>query len=577
VNTSEHNRFLRHCDEVYRTLLTRVSHFSRRETEARLAWLQFTAEFASVAHPGRYADGALENLVLEVGLNLEEFASRSTSKQAFNIQDACLPALARRKILHVATTVYHVGGHTRLIKNWIKNDPSSCHSLAILDQQTEELPNWLREAVEESGGKMVIFPPRRGLLTKAVWLRRLVQSNVDTVVLHQHPRDVVPVVALATKDCPPVALLNHADHVFWLGGSVADTIINIRESGASISRARRFARSDSLLPVPLENVADNSTKRDVRAQLGIPEDQIVLLSIGTKYKYRPTDTHNFFRTARMILEQNQDAHLYLIGISENDLSEEFAQVTHPRLHPLGVIEFPFRYQVAADIYLEGFPFGSLMSLLEVAMRGICPVLALAPASKVLATDDLALDGLIVNAPDQAKYVEVVNFLIRNKDERERIGQEIKQRVVDFHCGNLWQEHLTEIYNYLSGVAHESRALPNTTYSETPDDISLSEFDFHGLESQPSLAFTAQRNFYAEGRVEDLIQLLKMSLAANETMLSYKNLLYLLVRYAKVLSLSDMLQLATASFPLPLFKTMPPHIRGWGGVFYRYEETVLDSR
>jgi hypothetical protein len=45
-------------------------------------------------------------------------------------------------------------------------------------------------------------------------------------VLHVHPWSVIPVVALGMTGGPPVMLLNHLSQQFWVGGSVADLVLN---------------------------------------------------------------------------------------------------------------------------------------------------------------------------------------------------------------------------------------------------------------------------------------------------------------------------------------------------------------
>ena len=62
---------------------------------------------------------------------------------------------------------------------------------------------------------------------------------------------MAPVLAFADKRCPPVALLNHADHIFWLGSTISDLIINQRDIGKVLSEERRFARHNTVLPIPL--------------------------------------------------------------------------------------------------------------------------------------------------------------------------------------------------------------------------------------------------------------------------------------------------------------------------------------
>src|SRR6185503_6674419 len=109
-------------------------------------------------------------------------------------------------------------------------DKGSEHHVALTQQGTSNLPPRLREAAKNSGGRLHLLDRRGSLLRIAHSLRRIA-SDVDFIVLHVHPDDVVPTLAFgAGIDHPPIAYLNHADHVFWIGSEICDINLNIRES-----------------------------------------------------------------------------------------------------------------------------------------------------------------------------------------------------------------------------------------------------------------------------------------------------------------------------------------------------------
>ena len=251
--------FLRKSASIYERLTERVLSLRKEgHPERALMWIQLTANFAWLFHPARFADGEIENIALEIGKELEALqqppADTSTNESHSREQ---------RRVLHVATGVSGIGGHTRLISNWMENDGDSRHSLLLLSQPNEPVPEWLRLAAEASGGTITSLPSNLHLLEKATRLRAFARDQADIVVLHQHPDDVVPVVAFAAEGGPPVVIMNHADHVFWLGTSVADVVGNIREFGKRLCEERRFARHSMLLPIPLGAVARGRCSRDL--------------------------------------------------------------------------------------------------------------------------------------------------------------------------------------------------------------------------------------------------------------------------------------------------------------------------
>jgi len=460
-------------DEIYKNLVNHIRKFDfEKDAEIVLKWIEFTADFAQNSHTGRLADGSLENIALEIGRKLEYlFSKENDGNKISNVPQ--FRKLSKRHVLHIATTVYKTGGHTRLINNWIRNDVNSIHSLLLINQTTD-LPNWLVQIVQRNGGKLIILPPRTSFLPKAKALREVTRSNVDMVILHHHPNDVVPIVAFAKEELPPVAIMNHADHQFWLGSTIADAIIDFRGYGKELSEKRRFAKETLFLPIPLNDNQPALTRSEARKRLNIADGIVMLLSIGASYKYYPLNDHDFFKTSVKLLEQNQDAHLYVIGVDFDENMEFFGKVKHKRLHLLGVIEDTDLYHIASDLYLDGFPYGGGTTILEASSFGICPILQFAPLASYMYLEDISLSGTINCAKNENDYIEQVTYLIRNPDKRGNIGKEVRNKVLLQHTGQEWQDYLDQIYFFLSEVRHRPATIPYAPKCSTEYDSVLSK-------------------------------------------------------------------------------------------------------
>ena len=71
-----------------------------------------------------------------------------------------------------------------MASRWMKNDCSGrVHSVALLSQEVP-VPASLRQAVENSGGRIHIADPAGSLVNRAVWLRRLAAEDANYVILH---------------------------------------------------------------------------------------------------------------------------------------------------------------------------------------------------------------------------------------------------------------------------------------------------------------------------------------------------------------------------------------------------------
>ena len=474
---------LQYCQDTYEYLWQRFLEFRRRaEPEQVLAGVEGMARFAWMHHPGKFADSVLEQFALEIGTQLELLISDLSSGLSYN--NLRLPGAhsSRRCVLHVATSAYEIGGHSRAIANWIRNDPTSNHWLILTRQKEGASPGWLSAIVRASGGAVISLADTMTIIQKAYELRQISLQGFQSVILHTHPDDVVPLVAFAPPTGPSVGCYNHADHVFWLGASIADVMIHFRDSGATLSQARRCSRKNFVLPIPLDPRHTKSSRSFARAQLGMANDQVILLSIGTCFKYSPTCEHNFFQATRAILEEYSRAHLYLIGVTPAEATHYGGQDVHPRTHCLGVLPDPSLYQQAADIYLEGFPIGSLTSLLETAQMGAAVVLKHLPLAPIVAGKDPALESLL-SQPPREEYANSVNRLIADPAQRQWLSRRIQQRVVESHTGTTWCNHLQDLYAILADQVHQPAGLVDTVSKTTLDDLASCQVQELGTERQ----------------------------------------------------------------------------------------------
>lgn len=459
---------LRRNSEGYEGLVGLIERLHpRRQANTVLAGVSAVAGLASLHHPGRFADGRVENLAVRIGRDLGRLP---TSGGLGAVEVTGQLEQGRRRVLHVATAVRTTGGHTRTILNWARQDQDSHHTLLLTGQGPYPVPSWLAEAVLTGGGRLVLFPTKAPWVEKARGLRELASAEADLVVLHHFPDDVTPVVALAADGGPPVALLNHTDHHFWLGGTVADTVINLRGIGQRLSEERRFARSNCVLPIPLTDPLQGRTRAEARAAVGARDDQLLLLSVGRAEKYVPTATHNFYATGAKLLDRYPHAHLQLVGVSAGDVGAGVA--LHPRLHLAGEVEDPSAYQLAADVYLEGFPFGSSTALLESILSGVPAVPAFAPALDLIATNDDAVTDLLPTPADEAEYLAAASGLIEDAERRVSLGAELRRRLLTSHTNEGWLDRLQTIYRSATAMAHRARELPAAPCAFTPTDHSL---------------------------------------------------------------------------------------------------------
>ncbi len=437
-------------------------------------WAQIAAHFATYRHNGLYASGELESLLLDI--------AKALAPSAGSRPDLDAPAKhpSRRRILHVLTRALPVGGHTRVVERWARNDSASTHSL-VATAQTDPLPSWLEEAIAESGGLFETLAGSSGdLLGRALRLRALAGARADVVVLHAHPYDVVPSLAFGVDGGPPVVLFNHSDATFWLGSRTADVVADMRESGRRHTLQRRGVRSSAPLPVPLVSPQDGLSREAAKRQLGIASSATVLFTAGEDFKFVPRGENDFFRTAGRILSRHGDAILVAAGSSDRGRWRFDADRLAPeRFLFHGPGEKIGLLQAAADIYLDPFPAASLTVALETAARGVPLVGLRQPANPLFSSaDDPAFENGPGHVDSLEEYERRADALIGNPRMRDREGGDAARAVAAFHMTPGWNAALERLLDALPS-RHTVGPPAATLDAPGEGDLFLAEFEATG--------------------------------------------------------------------------------------------------
>lgn len=442
---------------------------ARRWSSANAALLcvEAAATFASAHHPGRVYDGTIENLALAIGARLDDGPSRQA-------RSAGAGALRRRRVLHVSPFMWRVGGHTRTLQNWVRLDRESQHSVALTQSMDPMLLPDMQKEVGRSGGEIFLLPSRQGPLDKARTLRAIARRSADLIVLHHTCNDVVPIAAFAAKDLPPVAFVNDCDQAFWLGCSVADLVVNQREAGARLSRERRAAKRNTVLPIPLLELHGDTSRDEARRALGIPPDTPMLLTVGRAIKYRPSGSHDFFRTVRSVLDRETRAQLYVVGLGEEEAIRWQIDFRHPRIHLCGARTDLDRYWASADLYLESMPFGSATALMEAVHAGLPAVLPFAPPLDLFVTNH-GLESILRNPETEADYVAEVIGLLRDDARRLALAEALAAHISAHHTGEGWRRQLEQLYALTDTLRHDPGPVPATGCVDSPLDRALSDW------------------------------------------------------------------------------------------------------
>ncbi|MBN1974560.1 MAG: hypothetical protein JW787_13050 [Sedimentisphaerales bacterium] len=449
-------------------VLSATKALSNKKYNEAIGLAELYGSYAWLCHSGIYSCPKIENILLEIA---QKIPRRITGLNV-GLKDS---NTSKRKILHILSQPLQVGGHTRAVERFIKNDSKDgIHSIAITCN-SYDIPLWLIESVSLSGGTIYkIDNLYNTFFERATALRAIAHQWADIVILHTHPNDPLPIVAFGTSYGPPVVLFNHADHVFWFGACIADLVADIRPAGQILSLNRRNINASKLLPIPLVTSATTIENVKAKKQLGLDENTTVLLSVANEYKYSPVGEFDFLKIMKGILDKNKMTVLLVVGPQNHKRWAEYNTATKGRIRALGLQNDLRLYWAATDVYVDSLPFASLTSALDVGLLGTPLIGVYNHLSPVLSGDDISLNQCGTHVSSLEEFEVSLNRLIRSETLRKSRGKVISKSILGDHVGHGWRKYIDSMYqevctgHSILSVKHRDEELDN-------DDIMLRYF------------------------------------------------------------------------------------------------------
>ena len=414
------------------------AHAARGNDDAALALVSVAVTVSRRRHTGRFTNAEVEDLLLRLSGRLP---ASTPLAGAAPLGDEP----ARDSVLHVMTRCYAAGGHTRLVERWITGRAQVVSSLVLTSPESAEPPATLIEAVQRSGGQVHLLSGTA--MGRAGALRALALSS-DTVVFAIHENDLVPSLALsAVSDRPPIVIINHADHVFWVGATIADVLVNLRPASADLAVRRRGIPRDrcAVVPLPVSTFDRTMTRDDAKRALGVGVEKKLLVTVGWRYKFTPFAGHDLIAALVPVLA-DPDVHLIAIGPNEADEPWASAHAHYgSRVRAVGRQADTHTFLEAADVYLDSFPIPSLTATLEAGMFGL-PVVGLsldAPSwPATLTNDDPTLTGHVF--ADVTEFRERIKHLLSDPVARSSVARSLKLAIDASHGSGEWNAWIDQL-------------------------------------------------------------------------------------------------------------------------------------
>ncbi len=433
-----HSTFLPYYYKVYSNMKAFVKMVDKAvhapTFEERMAFALDAVNFAEFHPTGYYASPEIEGVFLEAAATLPEVK--------------CNPI--KNTVLHVMTQAYTSGGHTRVVQRWMDlSKTNEKHDVVLLNQEKEKVPGWLEVTALKHKGS-VIRIDESDILKRAAKLRELA-AKYEHIILHVHMDDPTAIIAFGVESfTTPVIFFNHADHMFWLGVSVSDVVADLRFD--NISYTHRNVRESYILGIPCapKGSTDKVDKAAIRKELGISENDFVIITTGTAFKYTRLGRNSLCMQFIDIVNNGENISCYAIGPDKNcDPWQKAIDVTNGKVHPLGIIKDKALYQKylsSADLYVGSYPYPSYTATLEAVQCGM-------PYLQLLVTPHQDFDLRIVPTVNISRctchstgdLVQRALEVIRDKQEYKEMQNTSVRWAEEYANSEQWQKRLYEMY------------------------------------------------------------------------------------------------------------------------------------
>lgn len=399
-----------------------------KNLDSKLEKIRLCGAWAVNFHTGLFSDEEIEKSLIDI--------SQSIPSNTVEYK--------KGTVLHVMTKVSEYGGHTRYINNWLKSS-QQINSICFTEYKKDQLPSFLSETLNENTIS-TYFLKGKSLMLKASHLREIA-SKYEYIVLSTGPNDILPILAFGHKSFQrPIIFLNHADHLYWLGFSVADMIVELSNDGVQFTKKHRGNIDTSyVLPIPIHPCI-KKTDEHFLDKLGIDKNDKIVVSMASSHKYNNSADEHFSKLCQSIVEENLNTYCIIIGPSPDELIwKKIYQKTAGHVIAVGILRKEEVQSIIkyTNLYIDSFPYRSYTSFLEFA---VCGVPSITLKNNRATIDVLKLEN--VSFETKETLLQYANTVLQKNTHNQNLFEYVQNNHL---IGHGWNRKLNDIFAKMDKV------------------------------------------------------------------------------------------------------------------------------
>lgn len=335
-----------------------------------------------------FASKSLDELCQEVGRrNLERLLVNKIAVDG--------EADGRSTYIYIVTKLQKSGGHTRVIKDFIKARPTSLHIVLSTELMGSSEANSLGEDLLPQSNMVFETAPKGSFQKRLSWLQlRLLEIYSDKVYLFNHHQDSVAVAAIQPAMNLKACFYHHGDHHLCLGVYL-DHLEHIDFHPMGYHNCRdELGVNNRYMPLTVEDQG----RRDPN-WLFCAGGGVTTCTAGRSNKIELPYFISYMDLLPKILAVTGGRHVHIGRLSPWALSKIYRGLKREGIAKERFIYTPWvpsvwraLHSYKVDLYVASFPYGGGLTLIEAMGAGVPVALHRHIFSKILSGIELAYPG-----------------------------------------------------------------------------------------------------------------------------------------------------------------------------------------